>query len=195
VRPVLVIVSLAIRRRPSDSRAFVLAAVWYFKKKKFYVVLSPVARFHSRVSERRPPGADTPAHYESENRPLAAASATSRVYIPIAWGVCPYVLCLMGVASSYRAASCGSMHSIPEISTRERGSGQLWRAWTALTLHLDGSPAANLGVGCLVSVIFAAAISEVGKPWFLIVTALPSPILSKDLGAPTNRKNREKSKQ
>jgi membrane associated rhomboid family serine protease len=47
--------------------------------------------------------------------------------------------------------------------------GQLWRAWTALTLHLDGAHlAANLGAGVWFGYL-AARQMGVGTAWFLIV--------------------------
>ena len=48
--------------------------------------------------------------------------------------------------------------------------GQWWRAWTALTLHLDGAHlAANLAAGVWFCYLAAAQIGS-GSAWFLIVT-------------------------
>jgi membrane associated rhomboid family serine protease len=48
--------------------------------------------------------------------------------------------------------------------------GQLWRAWTALTLHVDGAHlAANLGAGVWFGYL-AGRQMGVGTAWFLILT-------------------------
>ena len=144
--PILVEVFRSLRRRPSDERAFVLAAVGIQSAVTF-----AGARFILWVSEADAPQAL--AHlrqYETENRPRPPPPPPPRQY-PDAWvGCVGYVLCLMGVAYLISAGlvrldafDTGDLHA---ASVR---SGQLWRAWTALTLHVDGAHlAANLGVSC-----------------------------------------------
>ncbi len=92
--PVLVEVFRSLRRRPSDERAFVLAAVGIQS-----VVTFAGARFILWVSEADGPRALTHLRqYESENRPLPPPPPPPRLY-PNAWvGCIAYVLCLMGVA-------------------------------------------------------------------------------------------------
>ena len=165
--PVLVEVFRSIRRRPSDERAFVLAAVGIQS-----VVTFAGTRFILWVSEADAPQAL--AHlrqYESENRPLPPPPPPPRLY-PYAWvGCLAYVLCLMGVAYAISggfvrldAFDTGDLHA---ASVR---SGQLWRAWTALTLHIDGAHlAANLGAGVWFGYL-AARQMGVGRAWFLIVS-------------------------
>ena len=183
--PVLVEVFRSLRRRPSDERAFVLAAVGIQS-----VVTFAGARFVLWVSEADGPRALTHLRqYESENRPPPPPPPPPRLY-PNAWvGCIAYVLCLMGVAFVISdglvrldAFDTGDLHA---ASVR---SGQLWRAWTALTLHLDGPHlAANLGAGVWFGYLAARQIG-VGSAWFLIVTGAALANLIEGLfGAPDHR--------
>ena len=165
--PILVEVFRSLRRRPSDERAFVLAAVGIQSSVTF-----AGARFILWVSEADAPQALTHLRqYESENRPRPPPPPPPRLY-PYAWvGSLAYVLCLMGVAYLISAGlvrldafDTGDLHA---ASLR---SGQWWRAWTALTLHVDGAHlAANLGAGVWFGYLAARQIG-VGSAWFLIVT-------------------------
>jgi membrane associated rhomboid family serine protease len=67
-------------------------------------------------------------------------------------------------------------------------SGQWWRAWTALTLHLDGPHlAANLGAGVWFGYLAARQIGS-GTAWFLIVAgAAIANLLEGLLGPSTHR--------
>jgi rhomboid protease GluP len=67
-------------------------------------------------------------------------------------------------------------------------SGQWWRAWTALTLHLDGAHlAANLAAGIWFGYLAARQIGS-GNAWFLIVTGAASANLLEALcGPPSHR--------
>jgi rhomboid protease GluP len=183
--PVLVEVFRSIRRRPSDERAFVLAAVGIQSTVTF-----AGARFILWVSEADAPQAL--AHlrqYESENRPRPPPPPPPRLY-PYAWvGSLAYVLCLMGVAYLISAGlvrldafDTGDLHA---ANVR---SGQLWRAWTALTLHVDGAHlAANLGAGVWFGYLAARQIG-VGSAWFLIVTGAALANLCEGfVGAPDHR--------
>lgn len=183
--PALVEVFRSLRRRPSDERAFVLAAVGIQS-----VVTFAGARFILWVSETDAPQAL--AHlrqYESENRPLPPPPPPPRLY-PNAWvGCLAYVLCLMGVAYVISAGlvrldafDTGDLHA---ASVR---GGQWWRAWTALTLHVDGAHlAANLGAGVWFGYLAARQLG-VGSAWFLIVTGAALANLSEGFfGAPEHR--------
>ena len=183
--PVLVEVFRSLRRRPSDERAFVLAAVGIQS-----VVTFAGARFILWVSEVDGPRALTHLRqYESENRPPPPPPPPPRLY-PNAWvGCIAYVFCLMGVAYVISAGlvrldafDTGDLHA---ASVR---SGQLWRAWTALTLHVDGAHlAANLGAGVWFGYLAARQIG-VGSAWFLIVTGAALANLIEGLfGAPDHR--------
>jgi rhomboid protease GluP len=183
--PILVEVFRSLRRRPSDERAFVLAAVGIQSAVTF-----AGARFILWVSEADAPQAL--AHlrqYETENRPRPPPPPPPRQY-PYAWiGCIGYVLCLMGVAYLISAGlvrldafDTGDLHA---ASVR---SGQLWRAWTALTLHVDGAHlAANLGAGVWFGYLAGRQIG-VGSAWFLIVSGAALANLIEGLfGAPDHR--------
>lgn len=183
--PILVEVFRSIRRRPSDERAFVLAAVGIQSAVTF-----AGARFILWVSEADAPRAL--AHlrqYESENRPRPPPPPPPRLY-PYAWaGSLAYVLCLMGVAYLISAGlvrldafDTGDLHAALVRS------GQLWRAWTALTLHVDGAHlAANLGAGVWFGYLAGRQIG-VGSAWFLIVTGAALANLCEGFfGAPDHR--------
>jgi rhomboid protease GluP len=175
----------SLRRRPSDERAFVLAAVGIQSAVTF-----AGARFILWVSEADAPQAL--AHlrqYETENRPRPPPPPPPRQY-PDAWvGCVGYVLCLMGVAYLISAGlvrldafDTGDLHA---ASVR---SGQLWRAWTALTLHVDGAHlAANLGAGVWFGYLAGRQIG-VGSAWFLIVSgAALANLIEGYFGVPDHR--------
>jgi rhomboid protease GluP len=183
--PILVEVFRSLRRRPSDERAFVLAAVGIQSAVTF-----AGARFILWVSEADAPQAL--AHlrqYETENRPRPPPPPPPRQY-PYAWvGCLGYVLCLMGVAYLISAGlvrldafDTGDLHA---ASVR---NGQLWRAWTALTLHVDGAHlAANLGAGVWFGYLAGRQIG-VGSSWFLIVSgAALANLIEGYFGAPDHR--------
>ena len=183
--PVLVEVFRSLRRRPSDERAFVLAAVGIQS-----VVTFAGARFILWVSEADGPRALTHLRqYESENRPPPPPPPPPRLYANAWIGCIAYVFCLMGVAYVISAGlvrldafDTGDLHA---ASVR---NGQLWRAWTALTLHVDGAHlAANLGAGVWFGYLAARQIG-VGSAWFLIVTGAAIANLIEGLfGAPDHR--------
>ena len=108
--------------------------------------------------------------YESENRPLPPPPPPPRLY-PHAWvGCLAYVVCLVGVAFLISGAhvrlDAFDTGDLNPVSIR---AGQLWRAWTALTLHIDGPHlAANLGAGAWFGYLAARQIG-VGSAWFLVV--------------------------
>ena len=179
--PILVEVYRSRRRRPSDERAFVLDAVGIRS-----AVTSVGSSFILWVSEAD--AAQALAHlrqYDSENRPLPPPPPPPRLY-PYAWAGCvAYVLCLMGVAFMISAGlvrlDAFDVGSLRVASVR---SGQLWRAWTALTLHLDGGHlAANLGAGVWFGYLAARQIG-VGSAWFLIVTGAALANLTEGFIAP-----------
>lgn len=165
--PSLLEVFRSLRRRPCEERALVLTAVGIESEVTF-----TRAGFVLWVNEADAPRAV--AHlrqYEIENRPAPPDPPPPRVY-PNAWiGCLFYVLCLMGVAYAISgghvrldAFDTGDLHA------GSVQNGQLWRAWTALTLHLDGAHlAANLGAGVWFGYL-AARQMGVGTAWFLIVT-------------------------
>jgi rhomboid protease GluP len=110
--------------------------------------------------------------YEAENRapapaPMPAASALH----PRAWvGCIGYAACLLGVAY---AISNGLVRldafQVGEAHAARIQSGQWWRAWTALTLHVSAPHlAANLGAGIWFGYLAGRQLG-VGVAWLLIV--------------------------
>src|ERR1700693_493157 len=88
---------------------------------------------------------------------------------PHAWVGCVlYVALLLGVAL---AVANGwwrlDAFDAGELDAARLQHGQWWRAWTALTLHLDGAHLlANLGAGVWFGYLAAAAIGS-GSAWLL----------------------------
>lgn len=111
--------------------------------------------------------------YEAENRPAepARAALVAPVLHPHAWAGCvAYAACLLGVAY---AISNGLVRldafRVGELDAARIQSGQWWRAWTALTLHLSGPHlAANLGAGIWFGYLAGRQLG-VGIAWLLIV--------------------------
>jgi membrane associated rhomboid family serine protease len=109
--------------------------------------------------------------YETERRPVPPAPVPGP-HRGNAWvGATLYVLVLMGVAL---AISKGWWRADAFTAGTLEGSrvhsGQWWRAWTALTLHLDGNHLfANLGAGTWFGFLAARQLGS-GNAWLLIVT-------------------------
>lgn len=149
------------------------------------------ARFILWVSEADAPRALVQLRqYETENRPAPPPPPPPRLY-PNAWVGCfVYVLCLMCVAYAISgglvrldAFDAGDLHA---ASVR---SGQLWRAWTALTLHVDGAHlAANLGAGVWFGYLAARQVG-VGSAWFLIVNGAALANLLEGLSGPSEHRS------
>ena len=155
------------RRRECDERALVLTAVgvdaWTMRGPDGYRL------------EVRPGDAGYAAQhllqYESENRPTAPPPPAPRLH-PHAWVGCVlYALTLLAVAW---LVSDGRVRldafDLGELDAERVRAGEWWRAWTALTLHLDAPHlVANLGAGAWFGWL-AARQMGVGLAWFLTVT-------------------------
>jgi rhomboid protease GluP len=127
--------------------------------------------------------------YESENRAPAPAPPPPRLYRH-AWSGClVYALVLLGVAW---ALSNGLVRldafELGELDAARVQAGQLWRAWTALTLHLDGPHlAANLGAGVWFGYLAGRQMGS-GVAWLLGVSgAALANLLEGLLGPPDHR--------
>ena len=87
--------------------------------------------------------------YEAENRPPPPPPPAPRTW-PYAWvGCVAYVAVLMGVTAvlSHGLVRLDAF-DVGELDAARVQAGQWWRAWTALTLHVDGPHlAANLLAG------------------------------------------------
>ena len=109
--------------------------------------------------------------YEKENRPSPSVGVVARWH-PHAWiGVIVYSAVLLAVALAIangwwrpEAFDNGA------LSAATIKDGQWWRAWTALTLHVDANHLfANLGGGIWFGYLAARQVGS-GVAWFLIVT-------------------------
>jgi rhomboid protease GluP len=165
--PRLVEVFRSLRRRTCDERALVLMAVGIESDVTF-----AGRGFILWVNEADAPRAA--AHlrqYELENHPAPPPLPPPRVY-PYAWaGAFGYVLCLMAVAYAISAGLVRlDAFDTADLHAGAVRGGQLWRAWTALTLHVDGAHlAANLGAGVWFGYL-AGRQMGVGTAWLLTVT-------------------------
>jgi membrane associated rhomboid family serine protease len=109
--------------------------------------------------------------YESENRAPPPPPPPAPVY-PYAWvGCLAYVAVLMGVAAVLsRGLVRLDAFDVGAMDAARVQAGQWWRAWTALTLHMDGPHlAANLAAGVWFGYL-AGRQMGVGTAWFLTVT-------------------------
>jgi len=108
-------------------------------------------------------------HYAFESRP-APPPPPSRIY-EYAWvGCVAYVAILLGVAHMIDSGSWRlDAFDAGELDAARIQSGQWWRAWTALTLHVDPAHiAANLGAGVWFGYLAARQLGS-GRAWFFIV--------------------------
>jgi membrane associated rhomboid family serine protease len=153
-------------RRDCEDRAFMLGAVG--------VASAVVPRGEYFTLEIAEPDADRAlihlAQYEAENRAPEPAPPAPPLH-PHAWAGCvAYAAWLLGVAY---AVSNGFFRldafNAGEMDGARVQSGQWWRAWTALTLHVSGPHlAANLGAGIWFGYLAGRQLG-VGIAWFLIV--------------------------
>ena len=108
--------------------------------------------------------------YEAENRPVLPAPAAPPLHSN-AWAGCVgYAAWLIGVAY---ALSNGLVRldafRTGELDAARVQSGQWWRAWTALTLHMSGAHlAANLSAGIWFGYLAGRQLGP-GTAWLLIV--------------------------
>jgi len=127
--------------------------------------------------------------YDAENPPPAPAPPAPPLY-GYAWvGCAAYVLVLVGVAW---VLSNGLVRldafDLGELDAARVQAGEWWRAWTALTLHLDAPHlAANLGAGTWFGYLAARQMGA-GTAWLVTVTAAAlANLLEGLLGPPEHR--------
>jgi membrane associated rhomboid family serine protease len=127
--------------------------------------------------------------YDAENRPLPPPPPSPPVY-PHAWVGCAiYALVLVGVAW---VLSNGLVRldafELGELDAARVQAGEWWRAWTALTLHLDAPHlTANLAAGTWFGYLAARQMGS-GTAWLLTVTgAALANLLEGLLGPPEHR--------
>ncbi|MGA2562329.1 MAG: rhomboid family intramembrane serine protease [Steroidobacteraceae bacterium] len=109
--------------------------------------------------------------YETETRRAPPQPAPPQPYPNAALGCLLYALVLLVIGY---AVSNGlwrlDAFELGELDARQVQSGQWWRAWTALTLHLDAAHLlSNLGVGVWFGYLAARQIGN-GVAWLLIVS-------------------------
>jgi membrane associated rhomboid family serine protease len=172
------------RRADCDERAFMLAAIGiagtiHFDGLQF--VLEVGAAEAARAAAQL-------GQYELERRPPPPPPPPPPTY-PYAWvGCLLYAVTL--VAIGFMVSNGLWRLDAFEVGALDAGrvqGGQWWRAWTALTLHLDGAHlTANLAAGVWFCYLAAAQIGS-GSAWFLIVTgAACANLLEGLLGPPTH---------
>lgn len=125
------------------------------------------------------------SQYEAENRAPPPPPPPPRLY-PHAWiGCAAYAMVLVGVAWVLS-------NGLVRLDAFDQGvldaarvqAGEWWRAWTALTLHLDGPHlAANLGAGMWFGYL-AGRQMGVGTAWLLTVTGAALANLAEGLTGP-----------
>ncbi len=125
------------------------------------------------------------AQYESENRPPPPPPPPPRLHTHAWIGCLLYVVTLVGVAD---AVGNGVVRldafDLGTLDCARVQAGEWWRAWTALTLHLDGPHlAANLGAGVWFGYLAARQLGG-GTAWFLTVSAAALANLAEGLTGP-----------
>jgi rhomboid protease GluP len=157
----------AARRAACDERAFMLNAIGIASSIEFDG-LQFVLLVEESEAER---AAIQLAQYELERRPPPRPPPPAPAY-PNAWVGC-IVYAVTLVAIGLMVSNGWWRLDAFDLGALDGGrvqSGQWWRAWTALTLHLDGAHlAANIGAGVWFCYLAAAQIGA-GSAWLLIVT-------------------------
>jgi rhomboid protease GluP len=154
-------------RGPCNERAFMLAAVGITAELVFdgqqFVLLVGEADAAQALSHL--------AQYETERGPRPPPPPPLP-NLPHAWVGCliyAITLVFIGLMISNGFWRLDAFDA-GELDAARVQSGQWWRAWTALTLHLDGSHlAANLGAGIWFGYLAGRQIGS-GVAWLLIVT-------------------------
>jgi membrane associated rhomboid family serine protease len=179
------VVYRSMRRVDCDERAFMLAAVGIagsvgFDGQQFLLEVDSAEA--ERASEQL-------GHYELERRVKAPPPPIPASH-PRAWvGCVGYAGILLGVGL---AISNGiwrlDAFDTGELDAGRVQSGQWWRAWTALTLHLDAAHlASNLGAGIWFGYLAARQLGN-GHAWLLIlVGAAAANLLEALLGPASHR--------
>lgn len=169
------------RRRACEERQLVLTAVGIVAE-----VVPDFGEFLLQVDTRD--AAEAVRHlaqYESENRPPPPAPPAPRLY-PHAWvGCLGYVATLLGVTYLVGGGRVRlDAFDLGALECARVQAGEWWRAWTALTLHLDGPHlAANLGAGVWFGYLAARQLGA-GTAWLLIVTGAALANLAEGLLGP-----------
>jgi len=129
------------------------------------------------------------AQYEAENRAPPPPPPPPQPH-PYAWvGCLGYGLTLLGAAWMVSSGVVRlDAFELGELDAARVQAGEWWRAWTALTLHLDGPHlAANLGAGVWFGYLAGRQMGG-GTAWFLGVSgAALANLFEALLGPPEHR--------
>jgi len=175
-------------RAACADRALVLTAVGISARIEFeaglYVLVVDDADASAASEQLR--------RYESENRapPAVPARPEPRLFGNAWIGCVIYVLVLLGIgiAVSHGFARLDAFDT-GELDAGEIQAGQWWRAWTALTLHLDiAHIVANLGAGVWFGYLAARQLGG-GTAWFLIVNGAAAANLLEALLGPASHRS------
>jgi rhomboid protease GluP len=158
----------SLHKSPCEERAFVLAAVGIGSAVVMhggqFLLEVDVADAAVALNELR--------HYESESRAAPPAPPPPPRLHKNAWvGCVVYVAILLGVAHMIAEGLWRlDAFDAADLDAARVQSGQWWRAWTALTLHLDAAHlAANLGAGVWFGYLAARELGS-GRAWLFIVS-------------------------
>lgn len=156
----------SLSRRDCEDRAFMLGAVGIrsavvSRDEHFSldVALADASAAHAHLIQ-----------YEAENPPPAPPPPVPPLHRHAWIGCLGYAAWLIGVAYviSNGLVRLDAFH-VGELNAARVQSGQWWRAWTALTLHMSGPHlAANLGAGVWFGYLAGRQLG-VGVAWLLIV--------------------------
>lgn len=170
----------ARRRRTCEERLLVLLAVGVVAE-----LVPEAGEFLVQVDAQDAAyAANHLAQYESENR-APPPPPPPRLY-PHAWVGCfLYVVTLVGVAYVVGGGLVRlDAFDLGALDCARVQAGEWWRAWTALTLHLDGPHlAANLGAGVWFGYLAARQLGS-GTAWVLTVTGAALANLAEGLTGP-----------
>jgi rhomboid protease GluP len=158
----------SLHRSACEERAFVLAAVGIGSSIVIhggqFLLEVDVADAVVALNELR--------HYDAESRAAPPPPPPPPRRHKNAWvGCVVYVAILLGVAHMI-AEGLWRLDAFDagDLDAAQVQSGQWWRAWTALTLHLDAAHlAANLGAGIWFGYLAARELGS-GRAWLLIVS-------------------------
>jgi rhomboid protease GluP len=158
----------SLHRSACEERAFVLAAVGIGSSIVIhggqFLLEVDVADAVVALNELR--------HYDAESRAAPPPPPPPPRLHKNAWvGCVVYVAILLGVAHMI-AEGLWRLDAFDagDLDAAQVQSGQWWRAWTALTLHLDAAHlAANLGAGIWFGYLAARELGS-GRAWLLIVS-------------------------
>ncbi len=155
-------------RKSCEERAFVLTAVGVAHE------MSQSAEGYSLWVDMADleQARDHLLHYQQESqRPAPPPPVPAPALYDHAWiGSALYVLVLLGVAVAI-SSGIGRLDAFEagELNAGLVRQGQWWRAWTALTLHLDPAHiAANIGAGAWFGYL-AGRLLGPGTAWALVV--------------------------